>query len=66
MLCKFKNPQGLVLKYLSENKAATAIEYGMIASGVCLVIAGSVFLFGEDLGSMITGLSSALDGNSQN
>lgn len=58
--------KSLIKTYLKQVDGATAIEYGLIASGVCLVIAASIFMFGEELESMITGLSSALDGDPEN
>ena len=55
-----------IFKYLKNTDAATAIEYGMIAAGIALVIVASVFAFGSELESMVTGLSSALDGDPEN
>ncbi|MFN3701061.1 MAG: Flp family type IVb pilin [Alphaproteobacteria bacterium] len=49
--------------YLKDESGATAIEYGLIAAGIALAIAASVFAFGGDLsemfGKMETAMSSA-------
>ncbi len=58
--------KSFLIKYWQRIDGATAIEYGMIASGICLVIAASIFAFGDELETMITGLSSALDGDPDN
>ncbi len=58
--------KSFIFNYLRLEHGATAIEYGLIASGVCLVIAASIFGFGAELESMITGFSSALDGDPTN
>lgn len=38
--------------YLNNEDGATAIEYGLIAAGIALAIAASVFAFGGDLATM--------------
>ena len=38
--------------YLKNEDGATAIEYGLIAAGIALAIAASVFAFGGDLATM--------------
>lgn len=48
--------------YSRNEKGATAIEYGLIAAGISLVIVGAVFAFGGDLRTLFSGLGSALDG----
>ncbi len=52
-----------LLHWWQESKGATAIEYGLIAAGIALVISGAVFAFGDSLytlfystlGAMLTG-----------
>lgn len=48
--------------YLTNEEGATAIEYGLIAAGISLVIATTVFLFGEDLDALFGEMSTALEG----
>jgi len=49
---------GLFARVLQDEAGATAIEYGLIAAGVAIVILGAV----EALGNVVTGLFvSALD-----
>ncbi len=35
--------------YLADTKAATAIEYTLIAAGISLAIAGAVYMFGGNV-----------------
>lgn len=46
--------------YLSNEEGATAIEYGLIAAGIAVVIAGAVFAFGGELNTLFTNLSGSL------
>lgn len=39
--------------YLYQNKGATAVEYGLIAAGIALVISGGVFFFGDAMYDML-------------
>ncbi len=55
-----------ILAYLKKEDGATAIEYGLIAAGISLVIVASVFAFGEDLGTLFSDLTGALDGDATN
>lgn len=48
--------------FLLCEKAATAIEYTLIAAGVSLAIAATVFLFGDDLGALYGTISAAFAG----
>lgn len=45
----------LTKKYLQNEKAATAIEYGLIAAGIALAISASVFLFGDAISDLLYG-----------
>ncbi len=35
--------------YITDNRAATAIEYTLIAAGISLAIAGAVYAFGGNV-----------------
>jgi len=48
--------------YLRDEDGATAIEYGLIAAGISLVIVGAVFTFGGDLNALFGDMSTALSG----
>lgn len=52
--------------YLADEKGATAIEYGLIAAGISLVIIGAVFAFGDRLGLLFDDMTGALDGDTTN
>lgn len=43
---------GMLKIYLTNEKAATAIEYGLIMAGIALAISAAVFLFGEGLSNL--------------
>lgn len=46
--------------YLACRKAATAVEYGLMAGGISLVIVSAVFLMGDSLETMFDAASSAM------
>ena len=46
--------------YLAKEDGATAIEYGLIAAGIAVVIAGAVFALGGDLDALFTDVSTQL------
>ena len=49
--------------WLQCQKGATAIEYGLMGAGVALVIAASIFAFGDELNALFFDqLNGALDG----
>ncbi len=50
----------LLRRFLSDERGATAIEYALIASGVSIVIAGTVFGLGTNVKNYYTSVSSAL------
>ena len=56
----------MVLKYwirFSEStRGATAIEYGLIAAGIAVVIAGSIALLGPQLDATLAAITAALTG----
>lgn len=48
-------------RYFSDKSGATAIEYGLIAAGIAMAIAASVFLFGDAVSTLLyDGLPAAL------
>lgn len=49
--------------WLISRKAATGIEYALIATGICLAIAVTVYAFGDELQALYeNNLSDALSG----
>lgn len=52
--------------YIKNEDGATAIEYGLIAAGISLVIVSAIFAFGEDLETLFGDLTGALDGDTTN
>jgi pilus assembly protein Flp/PilA len=51
----------LVQAYTTNEEGATAIEYGLIASGIALAIAAAVWAFGGDLRALFEGMGDSLD-----
>jgi pilus assembly protein Flp/PilA len=51
-----------ITAYKKDENGATAIEYGLIAAGISLVIAGAVYAFGGELNALFEGLSGSLAG----
>lgn len=51
---------GLLRRFLRDERAASAIEYALIASGISIVIAATVFSLGGVVKSDYTGVSTAL------
>jgi pilus assembly protein Flp/PilA len=47
-------------RFLDDTSGATAIEYALIASGVSIVIAATVFSVGTSVNGMFTSVSTAL------
>jgi pilus assembly protein Flp/PilA len=45
--------------FLRDDKAATAIEYALIASGIALAIVATVMALGTQVNAMFTSVSSA-------
>ncbi len=41
--------RSFIRTYIADTKAATAIEYTLIAAGISLAIAGAVYLFGDNV-----------------
>jgi pilus assembly protein Flp/PilA len=51
---------GLLRRFARDESAATAIEYALIASGISIVIAATVFQVGTAVKSDFTSVSTAL------
>ena len=49
-----------VLKFLSDEAGATAIEYGLIAAGIALAIIAIVNGLGTNLNGMFTSVNTSL------
>lgn len=49
-----------VLKFLRNESGATAIEYGLIAAGISVVIIGTLKTVGTSLTATFTSVSTAL------
>jgi pilus assembly protein Flp/PilA len=49
-----------VLKFLSDEAGATAIEYGLIAAGIALAIIAIVNGLGTNLNGMFTSINTSL------
>lgn len=47
-------------KFIRDESGATAIEYGLIAAGIAVVIIGAVNLVGDGLIAKFTAVSDAL------
>jgi pilus assembly protein Flp/PilA len=50
----------MVLRFLSDESGATAIEYGLIAAGIAVVIIGAVASVGSNLNSTFNSVASAV------
>lgn len=51
----------LFTKLKTNESGATAIEYGLIAALVSVVVIGAFAAFGEDLGTVFTNLGSVFE-----
>jgi len=47
-------------RFLTDDKGATAIEYGLIAAGIAVGISVVVFTFGDDLEALFTDMSTEI------
>ncbi len=58
-----KQIRSFAVRYLRMQRGATAIEYGLLAAGIAMAIAVSVFLFGDAIYNLLyDDLPTALDG----
>lgn len=51
----------LIFKFCKNTDAATAIEYGLIAAGVALMIVASIFAFGFEMREIFEFVSGELE-----
>lgn len=49
--------KNLMVRFMKDESGATAIEYGLIAAGISVVIIGAVNAIGVKLGTAFTTLS---------
>ena len=49
-------------KYIAEKDGATAIEYGLLAAGISIVLVTVAFLFGDQLETTFTNITNAMSG----
>ena len=54
--------QNLFSRFIRDESGATAIEYGLIAAGISVVIIGAVQLLGGTLNGVFTGINTSLGG----
>ena len=51
-----------IQKFNKDESGATAIEYGLIAAGISVVIIGGVAILGGQLGALFANIGQALGG----
>ena len=54
--------RNLISRFLKNESGATAIEYGLIAAGISVVIIGAVNILGGTLNGVFTGINATLAG----
>jgi pilus assembly protein Flp/PilA len=52
-----------LIEFLSDERGATAIEYGLIAAGISLAIIGIVNGLGTNLSAKFTSINNSISGN---
>ena len=50
------------IRFVTEDRGATAIEYGLIAAGIAVAIAAIVYTVGDDLVAMFEEVSTGIQG----
>jgi pilus assembly protein Flp/PilA len=55
-----------IRRYLKNRKGATAIEYGLIAAGIAVVIIVAVNALGDNLSTMFAGISDNISSQNDN
>jgi pilus assembly protein Flp/PilA len=58
----FKSCMAVARKAAKDESGATAIEYGLIAAGIAVVIIGAVALLGDQLQATFLSIATALGG----
>ena len=56
-----KPPETIMLRFLNDENGATAIEYGLIAALIAVVIIGAVSALGTSVSSTFDTISGALN-----
>jgi pilus assembly protein Flp/PilA len=56
----FKSPMQMIQRFVRDERGATAIEYALIASGISIVIVGTVATLGSNVKGLFTSVSAAL------
>ena len=57
-----KTVRSMIKRFAKNQSGATAIEYGLIAAGIAIVIIAAVALVGSSLETMFGTVSTALSG----
>ena len=52
--------KNLMVRFIKDESGATAIEYGLIAAGISVVIIGTVNLIGGKIGTAFTTINTKL------
>lgn len=52
----------LIAKYIAEKDGATAIEYGLLAAGISIVLVVAAFAFGDQLAATFAQIIAAMAG----
>lgn len=52
----------LLAQYIAEKDGATAIEYGLLAAGISIVLVVAAFAFGDELDATFTDITAAMQG----
>ena len=52
----------MIHRFLKDRSGATAIEYGLIAAGIAVVIIGAIALAGDALVAMFDSITAGLGG----
>ncbi len=50
----------LVARFMRDDRAATAIEYAMIASGIAVAIAATIVTLGSSVTGLYSGVATAM------
>ena len=59
-MIRFNNVLAYVHHALADRKGVTALEYGVIAAGIVLIVAAAVTLLGPQLTTMFAAVGAAL------
>lgn len=54
--------KNLMVRFMDDESGATAIEYGLIAAGISVVIIGAVQTLGGTLNSTFEGINTSISG----